>query len=82
MLYLNPKRFHLLINNNTFISYKKQAGPHQILCIEGDLIPPGGDKLIVTVEDAAVHVLVSPRIEKRFESTQPGEGEKREKERM
>lgn len=44
---------------------------HQVLSIEGDLIPPGGDKLIVAVEDAAIHILVSPRIEEGFKPTQP-----------
>ena len=50
---------------------------HQILCIERNLIPPGGDKLIVAVEDAAVHVLVPPRIEKWFKPAQPGGGDRR-----
>lgn len=44
---------------------------HQVLGVERDLVPPRRHKLIVTVEDAAVHVLVPPRIEEGFESTEP-----------
>lgn len=50
-------------------------GTHQILGIEGDFIPPGGDKLIVAVQYATVHVLVTPRIEKWFEPAKPESGD-------
>ena len=42
-------------------------GTHQILGIQGDLVPPRRYKLVVTVEDSAVHVLISPRVEEGLE---------------
>lgn len=46
---------------------------HQVLGIEGHLVPPRRHKLVVAVEDAAVHVLIPPRIEERFKATEPAE---------
>lgn len=52
---------------------------HQVLGVEGHFVPPGGDKLIITVEDATVHVLIPPRVEEWFKPTQ-SDGEERERE--
>lgn len=46
---------------------------HQVLGIQRHLVPPRRHKLVVAVEDAAVHVLVPPRIEERFKATEPEE---------
>lgn len=51
----------------------EEGATHQVLGVERHLVPPRGHKLIVTVEDAAVHVLVPPRIEERFKATEPEE---------
>lgn len=45
---------------------------HQILGIEGDLVPPRRHKLIIAVEDPAVHVLIPPRVKKGLEPTESG----------
>ena len=62
---------HTVIHNKSLWSATLRIETHQVLSVEGDLIPPGGDKLIVAVEDPAVHILVSPRIEEGFKPTQP-----------
>lgn len=46
---------------------------HQVLGIQRHLVPPRRHKLVVAVEDAAVHVLVPPRIEERLEAAEPEE---------
>lgn len=46
---------------------------HQVLGIEGDLVPPRRHKLVVAVEDAAVHVLVPPRVKEGLEPTESEE---------
>lgn len=43
---------------------------HQVLGIERDIVPPGGDKLIFTVQDALEHVLIPSVIKERLKSTQ------------
>lgn len=45
---------------------------HQVLGVEGNLIPPRGHELVVAGEDAAVHVLVPPRVEEGLEAAEPG----------
>ena len=57
-----------------------QGRAHQVFSVEGDIVPPGGDKLIITVEDAAVHVLIPPRVKEWFKPTQPGREEEKERE--
>lgn len=49
------------------------TGTHQILGIEGDLVPPRRHKLVVAVEDAAVHVLIPPRVKEGLEPTESRE---------
>ena len=51
---------------------------YQIFCVERDVIPPGGDKLIIAVEDATVHVLVSPWVKERLKPTEPEKERERE----
>ena len=52
-----------------------RGGTHQILGVEGHVVPPRRHKLVVAVEDSAVHVLISPRVEEGLEPTESGEQE-------
>lgn len=46
---------------------------HQVLGVEGNLVPPRRHKLVVTVEDAAIHVLIPPWVEEGLEPTESEE---------
>lgn len=45
---------------------------HQVLGVKGNLIPPWGHELVVTGEDAAVHVLVPTWVKEGLEAAEPG----------
>lgn len=50
----------------------KMWGTYQVLGVEGDFVPPGRHKLVVAVQDAAVHVLVASRVKERLKAAEPG----------
>lgn len=52
---------------------QERTRTYQILGIERDLVPPRRHKLIVAVEDSAVHVLIPPRVEEGLEPTESGD---------
>lgn len=45
---------------------------HQVLSVKRHIVPPGGDKLIFTVQDALEHILIPSVIEKRLKAAQSG----------
>lgn len=56
---------------HTWAAPSPSAGSHQILGVEGNLIPPRGHELVVAGENAAVHVLVPSWVEEGLEATEP-----------
>lgn len=52
---------------------------HQVLGIERDIVPPGGDKFIFTVQDTLEHVLIPSVIKERLKPTQSVKQETLEK---
>lgn len=51
---------------------------HQVLSIKRHIIPPGGDKLIFTVQDTLEHVLIPSVIKKRLKTAQSVKRETKE----
>lgn len=52
-------------------THQTTSGTHQVLGVERDVVPPRRHKLVVAVEDAAVHVLVPAGVEKGLKPAQP-----------
>lgn len=66
---------HIIIYNKRKTPCLDSSWTHQILGIEGNLVPPRRHKLVVAVEDAAVHVLIPPGVKEGLEPTESGEQE-------